>query len=94
MSALPISLMLQVNGRIMYADERPEWQMEKYRFYVELPGDIWEDGYFMQLIKMNQVSPHCRPVFITELLPRHRRRLRGLNRKTCHATLFTLAEPA
>ena len=29
--------------------------MEKYRFYCELPGDIWEDGYFMQLIKMNQV---------------------------------------
>ena len=28
--------------------------MEKYRFYCELPGDIWEDGYFMQLIKMNQ----------------------------------------
>ena len=30
--------------------------MEKYRFYCELPGDIWEDGYFMQLIKMNQVG--------------------------------------
>ena len=41
--------------RIIYAEERPEWQMEKYRFYCELPGDIWEDGYFMQLIKMNQV---------------------------------------
>ncbi len=42
--------------RIIYAEERPEWQMEKYRFYCELPGDIWEDGYFMQLIKMNQVT--------------------------------------
>lgn len=38
----------------MFCEERPEWQMEKYRFYVELPGDLWEDGYFMQLIKMNQ----------------------------------------
>ena len=38
----------------MFAEERPEWQMEKYRFYVELPGDVWEDGYFMQLVKMNQ----------------------------------------
>ena len=54
-SAPPIAVTLQFHGRIMYADERPEWQMEKYRFYVELPGDIWEDGYFMQLIKMNQV---------------------------------------
>lgn len=40
--------------RVMFCEERPEWQMEKYRFYVELPGDLWEDGYFMQLIKMNQ----------------------------------------
>ena len=38
----------------MYCDERPEWQIEKYRFYVELPGDLYEDGYFMQLVKMNQ----------------------------------------
>ena len=27
--------------------------MEKYRFYVELPGDLWEDGTFMDLIRMN-----------------------------------------
>ena len=25
--------------------------MEKHRFYCELPGDIWEDGYFMQLVR-------------------------------------------
>ena len=56
----PCPLTRQVNGRILYADERPEWQMEKYRFYVELPGDVWEDGYFMQLIKMNQVRAHRR----------------------------------
>lgn len=38
----------------MYCQQRPEWQIEKYRFYVELPGDLYEDGYFMQLVKMNQ----------------------------------------
>lgn len=40
--------------RHMYCQQRPEWQIEKYRFYVELPGDLYEDGYFMQLVKMNQ----------------------------------------
>ena len=24
--------------RIEYAPEKPEWQQEKHRFYVELPG--------------------------------------------------------
>ncbi|KAK9817951.1 hypothetical protein WJX72_004798 [[Myrmecia] bisecta] len=42
------------NPSVAYAPELPEWQMEKYRYYVELPGDIWEDGYFMDLVKMNQ----------------------------------------
>lgn len=27
--------------------------MEKYRYYVDLPGDLWEDGTFMDLIRMN-----------------------------------------
>lgn len=43
------------NPEVMYVDQRPEWQMEKYRFYVELPGDLWEEGYFMNLVKVNQV---------------------------------------
>ena len=30
----------------------PEWEMEKIRYYVELPGDIFEDGYFMDLVKI------------------------------------------
>lgn len=39
---------------IMYVTrENEEAQMEKYRFYVELPGDLWEDGTFMDLIRMN-----------------------------------------
>lgn len=38
----------------MYIDQKPEWQMEKMRYYVELPGDVWEDGTFMSLIKRNQ----------------------------------------
>ena len=27
--------------------------MEKYRYYVDLPGDLWEDGTFMDLIRVN-----------------------------------------
>ena len=38
-------------GRILYGKENKEWNMEKFRYYIELPGDIWEDGYFMDLIK-------------------------------------------
>ena len=33
----------------------PEWKMEKQRFYVELPGDMYADGYFMNRIKGNQI---------------------------------------
>ena len=33
-------------------DPTPEWGMEKIRYYVELPGDIFEDGYFMDLVKI------------------------------------------
>ena len=40
--------------RIQYAEEVPEWQMEKNRYYVELPGDVWEEGELMRLIKDNQ----------------------------------------
>lgn len=33
----------------------PEWKMEKQRFYVELPGDMYADGHFMNRIKGNQI---------------------------------------
>ena len=39
---------------IQYADEVPEWKMEKNRYYCELPGDVWEEGTLMELIKSNQ----------------------------------------
>lgn len=39
---------------IQYADEVPEWKMEKNRYYCELPGDVWEEGTLMKLIKENQ----------------------------------------
>ncbi|CAD7700913.1 unnamed protein product [Ostreobium quekettii] len=39
---------------VVYVEQKPEWQMEKMRYYVELPGDIWEDGTFLELIKKNQ----------------------------------------
>ncbi|KAK9806474.1 hypothetical protein WJX73_000984 [Symbiochloris irregularis] len=38
---------------IMYGKENPEWAMEKIRYYCELPGDFWEDGSFMQMLKEN-----------------------------------------
>eukprot|EP00889_Picochlorum_renovo_P004218 jgi/Picre1/31248/NNA_006602.t1 len=39
---------------IQYAEEVPEWKMEKNRYYCELPGDVWEEGTLMRLIKDNQ----------------------------------------
>jgi len=39
---------------VQYADEVPEWKMEKNRYYCELPGDVWEEGTLMNLIKDNQ----------------------------------------
>ena len=33
---------------VMYVDQKPEWKMEKMRYYCELPGDIWEDGTFLK----------------------------------------------
>lgn len=31
--------------------------MEKMRYYVELPADIWDDGYFVRLIRQAQPVP-------------------------------------
>jgi cell division protease FtsH len=42
------------NYNIQYAEEVPEWKMEKNRYYCELPGDVWEEGTLMELIKSNQ----------------------------------------
>lgn len=42
------------NTNIQYADEVPEWKMEKNRYYCELPGDVWEEGTLMEIIKRNQ----------------------------------------
>jgi len=46
--------------RIMYGEEFPEWRMEKHRFYCELPGDIWDDGYFMSLVRRSMQSSAVR----------------------------------
>ena len=40
----------------MYGKENPEWNTEKYRYYVELPGDAWADGSLMALVKQNMVA--------------------------------------
>lgn len=50
---LPVPMSCPPN-RIQYAEEVPEWKMEKNRYYVELPGDVWEEGELMRLIKDNQ----------------------------------------
>lgn len=40
-------------SRIVYhGASTPEAEMEKIRYYVELPGDLYEDGYFMDLVKI------------------------------------------
>lgn len=39
-----------------FADQRPEWQIEKWRYYVELPGDVWSQGQLMSLVKAS--FPH------------------------------------
>ena len=33
---------------VVYVDQKPEWKMEKMRYYCELPGDIWEDETFLR----------------------------------------------
>jgi hypothetical protein len=34
----------------------PEWNMEKYRFYVDLPGDFWESGVLMRYLRSKDVK--------------------------------------
>lgn len=41
--------------RLTMGTQLPEWKMEKQRFYVELPGDMYADGHFMNRIKGNQI---------------------------------------
>lgn len=36
--------------------ELPEWDMEKYRFYLDLPGDFWEGGQLMAYLRERQVG--------------------------------------
>lgn len=43
-----------VNPNIEYAEELPEWTMEKIRYYVDLPGDVYSEGTFLALIKRAQ----------------------------------------
>ncbi|KIZ04815.1 cell division protease FtsH [Monoraphidium neglectum] len=35
--------------------ELPEWCMEKYRFYLDLPGDFWEGGQLMRYLREREV---------------------------------------
>ena len=41
---------------VMYGKENPEWNTEKIRYFVELPGDAWADGSLMALVKQNMVA--------------------------------------
>eukprot|EP00798_Chlamydomonas_sp_ICE-L_P003446 gene3445-13504_t len=38
-----------------YCPEMPEWDMEKYRFYVDLPGDFWDKGVMVQYLRSKDV---------------------------------------
>jgi len=42
--------------RSWYCPEMPEWNMEKYRFYVDLPGDFWESGVMMRYLRSKEVK--------------------------------------
>ena len=47
----------RVPGMMLYAEEdNNELMVEKMRFYVELPGDVWEEGTFMSLIKQHSIE--------------------------------------
>lgn len=37
----------------LYAREFPEWRMEMLRYYVELPGDFWQESNLHRLIKQS-----------------------------------------
>lgn len=46
----------QADFSALYAREFPEWRMEMFRYYVELPGDFWTESNLHSLIK--QSLPH------------------------------------
>jgi len=39
-----------------WSPELPEWDMEKYRFYVDLPGDFWDSGLLLDTLKERMVQ--------------------------------------
>lgn len=45
--------------RQWYCPEMPEWDMEKYRFYVDLPGDFWEGGQLLSYLREREVGASC-----------------------------------
>jgi hypothetical protein len=43
----------------------PEWDMEKYRFYLDLPGDFWESGTLLKYLREREVQVSTVVAFIT-----------------------------
>jgi hypothetical protein len=39
-----------------FSPELPEWDMEKFRFYVDLPGDFWESGALLRYLREKEVQ--------------------------------------
>ncbi|WIA18809.1 hypothetical protein OEZ85_003491 [Tetradesmus obliquus] len=39
-----------------FSPEMPEWDMEKYRFYLDLPGDFWESGALLRYLREREVQ--------------------------------------
>lgn len=57
----PISLLVPDpsqpdNPLAWYCPEMPEWNMEKYRFYVDLPGDFWDRGALLRYLRSKDVK--------------------------------------
>lgn len=39
------------NVKILYGEENKEYAMERLFFYVDLPGDLWENSDFLNIVK-------------------------------------------
>jgi hypothetical protein len=46
----------------------PEWDMEKYRFYIDLPGDFWESGTLLKYLREREVQVRQEQLLLLLLL--------------------------
>lgn len=67
---VPVPLRL-VCHRQWYCPEMPEWNMEKYRFYVDLPGDFWDNGTLLRYLRAKEVQVMWDPSTNQFVMPYH-----------------------